>query len=253
MRGPHTIYDGIMPAGTLHVTGPGQLLTAEFFEPCDFIHFHVSSGYLRDRQDAAGIEPTKATSNLNDLIIRDPLAELLGRTLVEDNNTSDECYVDSVGQTLVMHIARMELSPPTTNALPKWRLKRVRTMLRRTLTRPSLSRIWPRLLDCRGCTSLGQFRAATGLRPHDYLLHQRIERAKSILSSTDMGLAEVALTVGFQAQSHFSTVFKRLTGESPARWRLAVRSERQIPAAPVSREEPGRPQSATCSPSWSGV
>ena len=53
-RGPHTIFDGIMRAGTLHVTAPSQLLTAEFYAPCDFIHFHVSSDYLRERQDAAG-------------------------------------------------------------------------------------------------------------------------------------------------------------------------------------------------------
>nr|WP_283815914.1 AraC family transcriptional regulator [Bradyrhizobium sp. AUGA SZCCT0222] len=147
----------------------------------------------------------------------------------------------------------MELSPPTTNVLPKWRLKRVQDYVEahsdKALTLADLAAV-------AGLSRMyfaGQFRAATGLRPHDYLLHQRIERAKSILLGTDMGLAEVALTVGFQAQSHFSTVFKRLTGQSPARWRLVVRSERQIPAAPVSREEPGRPQSATCSPSWSGV
>ena len=86
----------------------------------------------------------------------------------------------------------------------------------------------------------GQFRAATGYRPHDYLLHQRIESAKSMLSSTDMRLAEVALSVGFQAQAHFSTVFKRLTGQSPARWRRAIRSERQYAEAFVySREESG--------------
>ena len=74
----------------------------------------------------------------------------------------------------------------------------------------------------------GQFRAATGYRPHDYLLYQRIESAKSMLSRTDMPLAEVALSVGFQAQAHFSTVFKRLTGQSPARWRHAIKSERQL-------------------------
>src|ERR1700743_666318 len=28
-RGPHTIFDGVMPAGTLHVTGPSQQLTAD--------------------------------------------------------------------------------------------------------------------------------------------------------------------------------------------------------------------------------
>jgi AraC family transcriptional regulator len=30
---------------------------------------------------------------------------------------------------------------------------------------------------------------------------------------------EVAFSVGFNAQTHFSTVFKRFTGQSPARWK----------------------------------
>jgi AraC family transcriptional regulator len=228
-RGPRTIFDGIMRAGTLHVTGPSQLLTAEFCAPCDFIHFHVSSDYLRERQDAAGVGLTQPTPDLNDLIICDPLAELLGRTLVESGDTRDGLYAESVGKTLVMHIARMELSQPTASALPKWRLKRVQEYVNAHLDE-ALS-----LADLAAVAGLsrmyfaGQFRAATGYRPHDYLLYQRIESAKSILSSTDMPLTEVALSVGFQAHAHFSTVFKRLTGQSPARWRRVVRSERQFP------------------------
>ena len=58
-----------------------------------------------------------------------------------------------------------------------------------------------------------------------------------MLSSIDMPLAEVALSVGFQAQAHFSTVFKRLTGQSPARWRRAIRSERQLSNEFVYPEE----------------
>jgi AraC family transcriptional regulator len=228
-RGPRTIFDGIMRAGTLHVTGPSQLLTAEFCAPCDFIHFHVSSDYLRERQDAAGVGLTQPTPDLNDLIICDPLAELLGRTLVESSDTRDGLYAESVGKTLVMHIARMELSQPTASALPKWRLKRVQEYVNAHLDE-ALS-----LADLAAVAGLsrmyfaGQFRAATGYRPHDYLLYQRIESAKSILSSTDMPLTEVALSVGFQAHAHFSTVFKRLTGQSPARWRRVIRSERQFP------------------------
>jgi AraC family transcriptional regulator len=227
-RGPQTIFDGIMPAGTLHVTGPSRLLIAEFSAPCDFIHFHVSSDYLRKHQDAGRVALIQPT-DLSDLIVRDPLAELLARTLVESSNTTDELYAESVGQTLVMHIARVELSQPTASALPKWRLKRVMEYVNAHLDE-ALS-----LADLAAVAGLSrmhfaaQFRAATGYRPHEYLLYQRIESAKSMLSGTDMPLAQVALSVGFQAQPHFSTVFKRITGESPARWRRAMKSECQFP------------------------
>jgi AraC family transcriptional regulator len=234
-RGPRTIFDGIMPAGTLHVTGPSRLLIAEFSAPCDFIHFHVSSDYLRKRQDAVGIALTQRM-DLNDLIVRDPLAELLVRTLVESSNTTDGLYAESVGQTLVMHIARIELSQPTASALPKWRLKRVLEYVNAHLDE-ALS-----LADLATVAGLsrmhfaGQFRAATGYRPYEYLLYRRIESAKSMLSGTDMPLVEVALSVGFQAQPHFSTVFKRLTGQSPARWRRALKNERQLPVGSPIRD-----------------
>ena len=80
-----------------------------------------------------------------------------------------------------------------------------------------------------------QFRAATGYRPREYLLHQRIENAKSLLSNTDMTLAEVALTVGFCTQAHFSTVFKRITSETPARWRCANKNELPLVRNPPQR------------------
>ncbi len=69
----------------------------------------------------------------------------------------------------------------------------------------------------------------------EYLLHQRVEHAKRILSDTKMPLAEVALAVGFCTQPHFSTVFKRVTGETPASWRSAGRTASMItPALPLT-------------------
>jgi len=228
-RGPHTVFDGIMPAGTLHVTGPSQPLTAEFRAPCDFIHFHVSNDYLRKRQNAAQSDPSQPIRDLNDLVIRDPLAELLSRTLTESGRASDGLYAESVGQTLVMHIARLEPPRPTVNALPKWRLKRVQEYVDAHLDESISLADLAKVVGLSRMHFAAQFRAATGYRPHDYLLYQRIESAKAILSSTDMPLAEVALTVGFHAQAHFSTVFKRLTGETPARWRCSVMSDRHPP------------------------
>jgi AraC-like DNA-binding protein len=64
-----------------------------------------------------------------------------------------------------------------------------------------------------------QFRAATGMRPHEYLVWQRIERAMILLRDHHQPLCEVALGVGFKTQAHFTTVFKRVTGKTPNEWR----------------------------------
>jgi AraC family transcriptional regulator len=232
-KGSITIFDGIMPAGTLHVTGPSQSLNAEFCAPCDFIHFHVSSDYLRKRQLAARTDPSQPVRELNDLVIRDPLAEMLARTLIERGSAGDSLYAESVGQTLVMHVARLEPQRPTVNALPKWRLKRVQEHIDAHLDECISLADLARVAGLSRMHFAAQFRAATGYRPHDYLLYQRIESAKAKLSTTDMPLAEIALTVGFQAQAHFSTVFKRLTGETPARWRCAVIRDRHPAESPA--------------------
>ena len=217
-RGPHTVFDGVMPAGTLHITGPSQFLTAEFRAPCDFIHFHVSNDCLRENQNAAHANPSHLP-DLNDLVIRDRLAELLCRTLIERRGADDRRYAQSVGQTLVMHIACMERPQSQINALPKWRLRRVQEYVSAHFDEPLSLADMAAVAGLSRMHFAAQFRAATGYRPHDYLLYQRIESAKEMLSKTGMPLAEVAVALGFQAQAHFSTVFKRLTGDPPGRWR----------------------------------
>jgi AraC-like DNA-binding protein len=162
---------------------------------------------------------------LNDLILlRDPFAEQLAKALTEHGNTADEKFAHCIGQTLAMHLARLEFPRTKVNALPKWRLRRVEEYVEahfdRCITLPDLAKV-------AGLSRMhfaAQFRAATGYRPREYLLHQRIEHAKSLLSNTETPLAEVALTVGFCTQAHFSTVFKRITGETPARWRCASKN-----------------------------
>ena len=106
-------------------------------------------------------------------------------------------------------------------ALQKWRLKRVVEYVDQHLSGKIT------LLDLAAVAGLSrmhfasQFRAATGLRPHEYLLRQRIQRAEELLRQSTMTLVEIALTVGFQTQAHFTTVFKRFVGDTPYQWRNA--------------------------------
>ncbi|PSB46890.1 AraC family transcriptional regulator [Cyanosarcina cf. burmensis CCALA 770] len=59
------------------------------------------------------------------------------------------------------------------------------------------------------------FKQAMGISPHQYVIQQRVERAKLMLSRTDLAIAEIALQVGFSSQSHLTQQFKRVTGLTP--------------------------------------
>jgi AraC family transcriptional regulator len=65
-----------------------------------------------------------------------------------------------------------------------------------------------------------QFKASTGLPPHQYMITRRIERAKELIrGKDDISLAEVAARVGFWDQGHFTRHFKRVVGVTPKRFR----------------------------------
>jgi AraC-like DNA-binding protein len=67
-----------------------------------------------------------------------------------------------------------------------------------------------------------QFKGSTGKTPHQYIIEVRMERARALLSESDLPLAEIAMQVGFADQSHFSTAFRRTTSMTPRSYRNAT-------------------------------
>jgi AraC-like DNA-binding protein len=59
------------------------------------------------------------------------------------------------------------------------------------------------------------FHSVTGMTPHAYILHKKIERAMGLLLEADMRVTDVAQACGFSTSQYFATVFKRMTGVSP--------------------------------------
>jgi transcriptional regulator GlxA family with amidase domain len=105
-------------------------------------------------------------------------------------------------------------------SLPEWRLKRVASFIECNMDQPLSLACLARAAGLSRMHFASLFRRATGLRPHDYVTQQRIERAKQLLSESQVPIVQVALSVGFQSQAHFTTVFKRMAGTTPHRWRL---------------------------------
>jgi AraC family transcriptional regulator len=212
------LFEGLVPPGTILVSAPGQQLRARVAPPFDFLHLHVGNRFLCEEgltPDEDGISPHDEAAPF-----RDTLAEALGRSLLDSHvHRSQPEYARVVAKAIVMRAIGRRPAKRRCWALPKWRMKRLEQYLAINIDkRISLDD----MAAAAGLSKMhfaAQFRAATGFRPHEYLLSKRIERAEAVMATTEMPLVEVAFSVGFNAQAHFSTVFKRFTGKSPAQWR----------------------------------
>jgi AraC family transcriptional regulator len=138
-----------------------------------------------------------------------------------DESDDDSAYADAIRVALAARWLKLRSSEQSesTEALQKWRLKRVLAHIDENLGEAISLADLARAAGLSRMYFAARFRAATGLRPHDYLLQRRIDRAKELLSRTEETLVNIALDVGFQTQAHFTTVFKKFVGSTPGRWR----------------------------------
>ena len=60
------------------------------------------------------------------------------------------------------------------------------------------------------------FKASLGTSPHRYVRQRRIFAATRMLASSPLPIAEIALSLGFSSQSHFTQAFREHTGMTPA-------------------------------------
>lgn len=133
-------------------------------------------------------------------------------------------YTDALHRTLLARLA--DLRSPEEAAkrgrvkpLPKWRMKRVLEFVESNLDRTITLQLLAEVSGVSRMYFAAQFRVATSLSPHSYVLQRRLARAEKLLADTDVSIVNIALGVGFQTQAHFTTVFKRAKGLTPNRWR----------------------------------
>ncbi len=67
------------------------------------------------------------------------------------------------------------------------------------------------------------FKGSFGMSPHAYVVKMRIERAQTLLMTTDEQLCQIALAVGLTDQAHLSRLFRQQTGSPPGVWRREAR------------------------------
>ena len=59
------------------------------------------------------------------------------------------------------------------------------------------------------------FKNTVGMPPHHYVIRERVNESRALLTTRRMSVIEVAMTLGFASQSHFTEVFRKATGTTP--------------------------------------
>src|SRR5260370_30062975 len=156
------------------------------------------------------------------------LASLLAQ-VDDDGGPAGPTFVDGVSIALASRLFTlnsMRGKPLVSNKstpLPKWRLKRALDYIEANVTRPIYL---AEISNAAGLTRMhfaAQFRAATGCSPSNYILRRKVAHSQQLLLDPHLSIADVAATMGFSTQAHYSVVFKRIVGKTPARWRESVR------------------------------
>ncbi|ATF16010.1 Fe3+-hydroxamate ABC transporter substrate-binding protein [Brevibacillus brevis X23] len=75
------------------------------------------------------------------------------------------------------------------------------------------------LLNCSSRSLQRTFKAQLAVGPIDYLIQVRIQKAQELLRQTNLGLKEVAESVGYTDSYYFSRIFKKYTGFSPSMYK----------------------------------
>jgi AraC family transcriptional regulator len=215
---PGTIF--ILPRGTvdeINWTGETQRVAMA-------IHPRVLTKALEETAHRDDVE-LKEHWDLLDHHISTLLSEIVAD--LDEQSPAGTMYGESLVNALSVYLLKRYAVWPVTPAsfkggVPKWRLNRVLEYISENLDRDvSLSQL--ALIAGMSPHYFAElFRKSTGHTPYNYVLLQRIERAKHQLRERKYTIIEVGLNTGFQNPSHFARVFRQFAGTSPSRFRADI-------------------------------
>jgi AraC family transcriptional regulator len=143
---------------------------------------------------------------------------------LEDGSPAGTMYGESLANSLAVYLLKRYAVQGVTpiaykGGLPGYHLKRVLDYIAESLDENiSLSQL-AAIAGMSPHYFSELFKQSTGRTPHNYVLLQRVERAKQHLRDPKRSIIEAGLNSGFQNPSHFARVFRKLEGTTPSRFR----------------------------------
>lgn len=219
--------------GSVTVIPSGQSFSATLEAPSDHLAIYLEpSLVMRAAASESRSRRPESVEVVERCVPGDPVINSVGQALLaelESEGLGGRLYAESLANVLAVHLLRHYTT--TSGGLPKFagglsgkKLSQVMGLIAESYeTDLSLAD----LAEVAGMSTFHfarEFKRTTGTTPHQYLIKFRVDRAKALLSGSEMPLVEISARSGFSHQSHFTRLFRRLTGTTPQSYRLMFQS-----------------------------
>jgi AraC family transcriptional regulator len=199
-------------------------------EPVDVTHIYISSTLMNEVASEMFDSVVSSVALEDVLRTTDPVITNVMNALAQEAQEAGlggPLYVESMTRALIVHLLRRyamiqtrvectagELSPVQKRTVAEF----VETNLSETLDLSGMAHE----LGMTPCLFARHFKAAFGTPPYAYVIARRLERARRLLSKSDLAIKAISADCGFSDQAHMTRLFRRAHGAPPAEFRKSL-------------------------------
>lgn len=215
-------FKGLAQAGSININSAGSMASCQWSEEISFIRLDVPPKLLEQVAEQADTNFGSSRELINTAHTHDVKILQISQWLLDEQNNGSaggNLYIDSLLNLLAVHLLRTyttefrEARSP--NRLTQQQVARAIDYMHTHLNQNISLEVLSQTVNVSPSHLRRLFKQATGMAPHQYLIHLRVNRAKELLLTRDFSVNEVAAEVGFADQSHLHRHFKRLFGVTP--------------------------------------
>jgi AraC family transcriptional regulator len=194
-----------------------------------FLQIRIASGFIQQVAREALTMNSDCFELIPEFRIRDPQIEAIALMFLAElkqENLGGRLYIESLVNVLTVHLLRQYATAKPDlqiyeGGLPQRQLIQVLDYIHEHLDQDIKLADLAQLLGISQFHFSHSFKQALGVSPYQYLIQQRIERAKRLLKQTERSIMDIAFDCGFNSHSHLSKQFRQLTGMTPRVYRIS--------------------------------
>ncbi|GAB4532017.1 MAG: hypothetical protein Tsb0014_16020 [Pleurocapsa sp.] len=219
-------YNQHIKVGQSFLLAPHQPHAFDWIQKAELTLFYLHSRFL-EQAISESINSNKLELQHNFLLVNDTLIREIGKTfsyLCRHQVVKEKLYIESLANLLAVHLLKNYFDYDLKvyvhkQKLPHQKLKLILDYIEANIDQKINLSDLAQLIGVGKFYFCRLFKDSMGISPYQYILKQRVLRAKKLLKNSDLPICDISLECGFSNQSHLTKHFNSVVGKSPMKYR----------------------------------